>query len=376
MASVQKRPNGRWRARYRDEAGKEHARHFDRKTDAQRWLDEVTAAVVTGQYVDPQAGRMTFDAWYADWSDRQLWAPMTSVQADLVRRTVTFSQVPLAQLRESHLQAWVKQMAAKGYAANTIHTRVMTVRAALRAAIRERRLATDPSVGLVLPRRANRSTSLRVATSEEVGLLLAAAKAPFKSFIALCAFAGLRLGEASALQVGDIDFLGRKIHVRRQVQKHRGGPSELRRPKYESTRAVFAADDLLAMLSQHVKLHATTEPQAFLFTGSVGQPIPPTTVNSRWKRTCSDAEIDRLTIHTLRHYYASGLIAAGCDVTAVQRALGHKSPSVTLNTYSHMWPTAEDQTRRASGQLLAAAMDAAADHTRTGTKQTAADLQI
>lgn len=43
MASVQKRPNSRWRARYRDEAGKEHARHFDRKTDAQRWLDEVTA---------------------------------------------------------------------------------------------------------------------------------------------------------------------------------------------------------------------------------------------------------------------------------------------------------------------------------------------
>jgi hypothetical protein len=48
MASITKRPNGKYRARYRDAADMEHARHFDRKVDAQRWLDEVTAAVVRG----------------------------------------------------------------------------------------------------------------------------------------------------------------------------------------------------------------------------------------------------------------------------------------------------------------------------------------
>ena len=45
MASIAKRPNGKWRARYRDAAGREHARHFERKVDAQRWLDEVTASL-------------------------------------------------------------------------------------------------------------------------------------------------------------------------------------------------------------------------------------------------------------------------------------------------------------------------------------------
>ncbi len=58
-----------YRARYRDEGGREHARHFQRKVDAQRWLDEVTAAVVTGQYVDPKAGKATFDALF------RLWVP-------------------------------------------------------------------------------------------------------------------------------------------------------------------------------------------------------------------------------------------------------------------------------------------------------------
>ena len=47
MASIKKRHNGKWRARYRDEAGKEHARHFGRRVDAQKWLDEQTATLVT-----------------------------------------------------------------------------------------------------------------------------------------------------------------------------------------------------------------------------------------------------------------------------------------------------------------------------------------
>jgi hypothetical protein len=57
MASIAKRANGRWRARYRDPSGREHARHFDRKIDAQRWLDETTADLLTGRYADPRAGR-------------------------------------------------------------------------------------------------------------------------------------------------------------------------------------------------------------------------------------------------------------------------------------------------------------------------------
>jgi len=73
MASIKKRADGKYRARYRDDAGKEHARHFERKVDAQRWLNEVTASIVTGAYVDPKAGRITFDEYFADWSRRQVW---------------------------------------------------------------------------------------------------------------------------------------------------------------------------------------------------------------------------------------------------------------------------------------------------------------
>ena len=63
-------------------------------------------------------------------------------------------------------------------------------------------------------------------------------------------------------------------------------------------------------------------------------------------------------MHDLRHYYASGLIASGCDVVTVQRALGHAKATTTLRTYSHLWPTAEDRTRAGAAAMMRAALDA------------------
>ena len=56
--------------------------------------------------------------------------------------------------------------------------------------------------------------------------------------------------------------------------------------------------------------------------------------------------------HELRHYYASLLIASGASVKTVQARLGHKSALETLNTYAHLWPDSEDQTRRAVDTAL------------------------
>ena len=61
MASIKRRDDGVWRARYRDPDGKEHAAHFPTKAKAQAWLDANTASIVTGSYVDPAAGQKVVD---------------------------------------------------------------------------------------------------------------------------------------------------------------------------------------------------------------------------------------------------------------------------------------------------------------------------
>jgi integrase len=366
VASVKQRPDGRWRARYRDDTNKEHARHFARKVDAQRWLDEVTAAMVTGQYVDPRAGRATMTEFYAEWSSRQVWETTTTAAMSLAVRCSTFKDIPLGDVRRSHVEQWVKTLHGAGLAPSTIRTRFNNVRAVLRAAERDRLIASDPSSGVPLPRGRRATASMVLPTDEQVRAVLEASTPWFRALVALAAFAGLRLGEAAAVQVGDVDFLRRTLTVERQVQRAGKGLVELRPPKYGSERVVYLPESLVELLSAHLVQHrpgATTT--AFLFEPTPGQPPHQNTVGYQWRAACTRAGVSGVTLHDLRHYFASGLVAAGCDVVTVQRALGHAKATTTLNTYAHLWPTAEDRTRAAAGGLVHAVLGAAADSSRT-----------
>ncbi len=119
---------------------------------------------------------------------------------------------------------------------------------------------------------------------------------------------------------------------------------------------MFLADGLLDLLSSHIAEHlAGDDPIHWLFEASPGLPAHQNTVGHQWRKACKRAGLTGLTLHDLRHFYASGLIAAGCDVVTVQRALGHAKATTTLNTYAHLRPTAEDRTRQAAGGLFAAA---------------------
>ncbi|WP_409332603.1 tyrosine-type recombinase/integrase [Trujillonella humicola] len=359
MASISRLPNGKYRPRYRDEHGKEHARHFDRKVDAQRWLDEVTAAVVTGAYVDPGAGGQSFAEFYAEWSARQIWAPGTEAAMGLAARSTTFADVRMRALRRSHIEQWVKAMVTRGLAPGTVHTRANNVRAVLRGAVADRVIPRDPSEGVTLPRRRRAAAAMTLPTPAQVGTLLQSADDSFRTFVGLCAFAGLRLGEAAAVRVSDIDFLRRTLTVARQVQRTTGGGIDIRAPKYGSERQVYLAPSLVDLLAQHVAAYC---PEGYwIFTGETGEPPHQNSIGYRWRTTLKSAGLAGVKLHDLRHFYASGLIASGCDVVTVQRALGHATATTTLNTYSHLWPTAEDRTRRAAEQLFADSCGFSAD---------------
>jgi integrase len=89
-----------------------------------------------------------------------------------------------------------------------------------------------------------------------------------------------------------------------------------------------------------------------MFPGEGEHPLHQNSVGYLWRKAKAAAGVE-YRLHDLRHFYASGLIAAGCDVVTVQRAMGHKSATVTLNTYSHRWPKAEDRTRKAGAGMFA-----------------------
>lgn len=117
MASVKRRPNGKWRARYYDEAGKEHARHFARKKDGQDWLDDVTTSKVTGMYVDPKAGDITVAAYARQWAASRPHNTRTARRvASAIKNHVEGTKLgsrPLSKVLTSEAQAWATGRAGR-----------------------------------------------------------------------------------------------------------------------------------------------------------------------------------------------------------------------------------------------------------------------
>lgn len=362
MASIQKRPNGKYLVRWRNEENREQSKQFDLMRDAKVYAAKIETDIARGDYVDPKAGNVTLRDFFDEWKQRQVWEQTTLDSVEYTVAALSFADVPLNKIKRSHIESWIKA-SQKHHSAGTIRTRFGHIRTILRGAISDGVLAREPTKGVRLPRVERQSSTMLIPTAGEVGLLLESAEYWFSPFIALCAFAGLRRGEACAIQLTDVDFLSRTIRVDRQIPEN--DTLVIRSPKQGSNRVVPAPDDLLVMLSEHVKNVGTVGDEQWLFPNGRGGPLLPKQADYRWKKTREAAALPVAKLHDLRHFYASGLIAAGCDVVTVQRAMGHSSASMTLNTYSHLWPDAADRTRDAAGGLFKEVSKAREDQVRT-----------
>ena len=147
--------NGKWRARYRDEPGREHAKHFDRKLDAQRWLDQVTAAVVRGDYVDPKAGKTTLTAYAGSWEAVQVSSDSTRRVVDNALRLHLLPELgayPIAAIRTSQVQGFVKALEAKELSPGSVQLIYHVTAQVFAAAVDDRVISASPCRKIRLPR--------------------------------------------------------------------------------------------------------------------------------------------------------------------------------------------------------------------------------
>jgi integrase len=361
MASIQKRRDGRWRARYRDANGKEHAKHFDRKVDAQRWIDEVTASIVTGQYVDPRAGKVTFAAYAAAWQAAQVHRRNTSLAVDSALRVhcvPAFGLRPIGSIRPSEIQAFVKALSGT-LAPSSVRTTFQHLRSVFTAAEADRLIARNPCKGVTLPR-VEKHRILPLET-ELVWALHDAMPPDLQAMVTLMATTGLRPGEAAGLTVAQMNFLQRSVLVDRQLIQTRPptfGPVKTA----ASVRVVPLAEVTLSEMAAHIAAYPVGG-EGTVFSRRDGSPLNRDMVSKAFRKAVTQTGAPAATrLHDLRHYYASLLIRHGESVKVVQARLGHASATETLDTYSHLWPDSEDLTRRA----VDAVFGRPADLLRTG----------
>lgn len=364
MANIAKRPDGRWRARYRDDSGREHARHFARKVDAQRWLDEVTASIVTGQYVDPRAGRITFKEYAESWRDAQVHRPNSAahIEGQLRRHAYpTLGNRPLSSILPSEIQAWVKLLGTPDEAAgrralapSTIQVIHAVVSSIFRAAVRDRKIMANPCEGTRLPKSEKRRV-IPVSTAQ-VEKLRDSLPDELKAIVTFAAGTGMRQGEIFGLTRDRLRLLGANpvVVVDRQLLARiraglEFGPLKTR----ASYRTIPLPTVVVDATNDHLARHDVAD-DGLVFTLE-GQPIHRSAFGHVWRPVALAAGLNASTgtgMHALRHYYASLLIRYGESVKTVQARLGHASAAETLDTYSHLWPDSDDRTREAVDSVL------------------------
>lgn len=360
MASIDKRPNGAWRARYYA-GGKQHARHFKRKVDAQAWLDGVTSSLVTGTYVDPVRARMTVAQWCAQWLEGySTRRPSTVRQARVhcVRIVAEFGERPLVDVRPSDVRAWTARMAAEGLSDSYVYATYRRLVQIMADAVHDGLLPRSPCSRRTSPPQGSQRPY--VATTGLVWALHDAMSPAGQRAVLLGAFVGLRVSEACALRLEDVDAREGVVHPRVQwgdqplksahARTSVPVPVDLARTLVDTARARFVARTVVH--DEH------------------GRPVGPWQVERELRavRGTVAGLPDGFRFHDLRHYYASMLIAAGLDVKVVQARLRHASATTTLNTYGHLWPDTDESSRAAVASVLATREDSL----RTATPLTGA----
>lgn len=344
MASIQRRPDGRWRARYRDDAGKEHAKHFQRKIDAKRWLDEITTSVLTGTYVDPKTSLTTVQEWSAIWlKGYENNRPSTVRQAKthLKRINEAFGNRALKSIRPSEVKAWTAKLSDEGLADSTIYALHSRMGQLFSDAVHDGLLPKSPLSRRTAPRAGEQRPY--VATTEQVWALHDAMPGGLQPAVLLAAFAGLRVAEAVALRVSDVDFMRGIVAPAIQY------PGVDLKTKESRTPIPIPQNLCLELSVNHTRWGSET-----LVTNEWGRPLSPHRLEHYFRAaraTVKDLP-EGFRFHDLRHYFASLLIAQGLDVKVVQKSLRHSSAKTTLDTYGHMWPEKEESARAAVSQVL------------------------
>lgn len=325
-----------WLVRWTEPDGRQRKRAFRLRRDAQAYQREIDVALSRGTYVPPAAGATTVGEWGTAWLARRnnLTASTLERVTGLWRSRVRprWGAVRLDSVRHEHVAEWIAGMLAEGLSASRTRQAYQVLSAILADAVRARRLAVNPVAGAELPRIT--VTPRKYLTHEQVDQLVQAVPARSRTFVLVLAYTGLRWGEATALRAGDYDPRRRRLMVERSVTEVRGAMI-VGAPKSHARRSVAVPASVAVELDAAA---AGRAPDALLFPAARGGYRRNQNDRQRWwNDAAAAAGVPGLTPHELRHTAASLAVAAGANVLAVARMLGHKDPSMTLRIYADLF---------------------------------------
>lgn len=322
------RKDGRYMGYWHDPNGTRHAIYA---RDAEELYFKIQ------ERENPTTAPVTFRQIAEDWQgkhwERIGFKTAEAYAAPLRRLLERYGDAEAAEVSAQAIYAYLSELGKQGFSRRSVQMHRDILNMIFNEAIVSGVLTVNPCAAVSLPR--NLPASKRELPEDAaIEAVKAGAGEPFGLFALLCLYAGLRRGEALALQYEDIDRARGVMHITKAVEFVGNNP-HIKPPKTKA-----GARDALLL---DVLADAIPSGKGYIFCREDGGLLTKTQYRKRWQTYCKTIGFE-ITAHQLRHGYATILYEAGIPDKDAQELLGHSSITLTRNVYTHIRQSRRDET--------------------------------
>ncbi len=363
--SVYQRKDGRWVAVLPLVDGKKKFLYGKTQRDALKELQRAQQGKMQGVLIT--TSDQTLTVFCTSWLHDTAWHVVrekTYIRyCQLIELHVlpTLEKIKLQKLAPQHLQRLYNQKHAEGYAPQTVQHIHRLLHRVLKDAVRWNLIPRNICDLVDVPRVPKQE--MQVLTPEQARQFLDASRDdPLEALYVLALTAGMREGELLALQWKDLDWTYGTVQVRRTIARLPRKGFVVSEPKTaKSRRSIALAPMTLEALKRH-RLHQheqrlaagpAWEEHQWIFCNAVGRPLEVSNMIRRsFRPLLEKAGLPQMCFHDVRHSCATLLLSMGVHPKIVQERLGHSQIMITLDTYSHVLPSLQEEAARRLDHLL------------------------
>ncbi|MDF2712220.1 MAG: site-specific integrase [Nonomuraea muscovyensis] len=343
FGNIRKLPSGRYQIRYPGPDGRLHtgATTYPTKTDADRALTLIEAQMISGEWTDPDRGKIQLADYARAWiKERPGLRPKTvELYTWLLERHIvpTLGGVAVGKLSAQMIRTWRSDLLGNGVSVSTAAKAYRLLRAVLMTAVEEDKLiARNPCR---IKGADNEHTPERpvLTVAQVFELADGMADRRFKALVLLATFASLRWGEVIALRRSSIDLDVRTVQVREQLVELDGGEMRLSPPKSRAGRRTISIPSaIIPALTEHLAAYVDQADDAFVFLGKRGAFLRGGNFRreSKWAEVLKEMGLQGLHFHDLRHTGNTLAAQSGASLADLKARMGHDSDRAAL-IYQH-----------------------------------------
>lgn len=264
-----------------------------------------------------------------------------------------FKGIKATDLTSYQVQTFINDMSEK-YSAKTIRNTISLLSSAYDNAIRLGQLSKNPCKMVTLPKK--EQPKIDIFDNEQIAVFLNALdeeRLDYKVAYQLALFCGLRRSEILGLQEKHINVPFRCVTVE-QSRHNVKGSDYVQTTKTESSHRTIAVPDfVMENIIELLDVHNSFQYKHtdYLIQNGFGQPMTPSALTTQIYRIEERAGLPQVSLHDLRHTFASMLNNANVDIAMISRELGHSNINVTLGIYTHAFGNVAQSSRDIADRL-------------------------